>query len=101
MSKRTFSFILVSAFLIAVLAGFYASSHHDGLEKVAKTLGFENKAKSSPGIFIDYQLPAFPTGAISTIIAGIFGIILIIYIFRSLSKVEYIGKVIKKLLNIK
>jgi len=32
---------------IAILAGFYSSSHPDGLEKAARDLGFERKAVST------------------------------------------------------
>ena len=85
--------------IVAILAGFFASTYPDGLEKVAKNLGFEKKVSSSPAVFIDYQLPAFPYPVLSSILAGIIGIIIIVFIFKSISNARHIGEFLKKLLN--
>ena len=91
--------MLLLAILIGILAGFFASSHPDGFKRVSQDLKIGHKAASSPAVFIDYQLPAFPFPALSTAIAGIFGVILIFFVFRSIARVRLIGEIIKKLLN--
>lgn len=90
--------ILISI-AVAILAGFFASSHPDGLEKVAGGLKFEEKAKDTPGVFINYQLPMLPYPALSTALAGITGLIIIFFIFKSIARMKYLGDFLKKLLN--
>lgn len=101
MSKKSFALLIAIAILIAVLAGFFTSKHPDGLIKVARTMGFDRKSVSSPAIYVDQQLHAIPGGAVTAAVSGIFGIILILFIFRSISKANYIGDIIKKLLNLR
>lgn len=100
MNRKTIAAVILLAVAIAIFAGIFASLSPDGLEKVASTLGFEKKAASSPAVFIDYQLPSFPHPAFSTALAGIIGIIIIIFVFKSISKAKHIGEAIKKLLKI-
>lgn len=101
MKNRTILIVVLISIAVALLAGFFASSHPDGLEKVAGNLKFEEKSKGTPGVFIDYQLPSFPFPALSSAIAGIIGIILIFFIFKSIAKVKLIGDLLKILLNMR
>ena len=100
MNKRAVLYVLLAAVIVAILAGLFASNYPDGLEKVAKNLGFVKKVSSSPAIFIDYQLPAFPYPVLSSILAGIIGIIIIVFIFKSISNARHIGEFIRKLMKL-
>jgi len=99
MNKKSLVIIIISI-VVVVLAGLLASTLPDGLEKVAKSLGFDKKAAGSPAVFIDHILPAFPYPTFSIIIGGLIGIIIIIFIFKSIAKVRYLGELLRKLLNI-
>lgn len=69
--------LLLSGFL-AGFVSYYASSHPDGLEKVAIDLGFIDSAKDSPTItspFADYTVSFLGDARLSTAIAGITGVI--------------------------
>ncbi|MEM2866749.1 MAG: PDGLE domain-containing protein [Candidatus Hadarchaeales archaeon] len=69
--------LVVCLFMAGVLS-LFASSSPDGLERVAEDHGFAEKAKeflSSP--FPDYSVPALG-GALSTSLAGLLGVVLIL-----------------------
>lgn len=66
---------------IVILAAFFASSHPDGLEKVAERLGFIKQAVSSPAWLNDYRIPFISNPSLSTIIAGLAGILLTFGLF--------------------
>ncbi len=71
--------LIVTAGLILFVAPF-ASSLPDGLEKVAARLGFGGKAVRQPFVsipFTDYKLPGISSVSLSTITAGILGMILV------------------------
>ena len=71
--------IILFSILIVVLASLFASSHPDGLEKVAEHLGFIEKARansfSAPAP--DYLFPGITNETFATILAGISGVLLI------------------------
>jgi cobalt/nickel transport protein len=98
-NKAILSVVLL-AIIIAIFAGFFASSHPDGLEKVAGNLKFEQKASSTPGIFVDYTVSFIKHPTFSTMIAGLFGIVLIYFIFKSIARSKHIAELIKKLLRL-
>lgn len=93
--------MILIAIAIAILAGFLASNRPDGLEKVAGNLGFERKTGPTPGAFVDYTVSAITHPSFSTAIAGLMGIIIIFFIFRSIARAKFIGELLKKLLNIR
>ncbi len=93
--------MILIAIAVAILAGFFASSNPDGLEKVAENLGFERKASATPGTFVDYTVSFITHPSFSTAVAGIVGVILIYFIFRSIARAKFIGELLKKLLNIR
>lgn len=76
--------IFLVSVLVVILAAVFASSFPDGLEKVAKILGFKHKGTSSPSVFIDYNLsaPFMTNGIISTVIAGFIGVFIVYAVFR-------------------
>lgn len=64
--------------LTAVLLSPMASGNPDGLERVAQDLGFLNQGLESPiQLLSDYTIPFFGETAISTILAGIVGVVVI------------------------
>lgn len=63
---------------IIVLAAPFASGHPDGLEWVAETTGFLDTAQDAPySILPDYTIPALGETGLSTIVAGLVGILLV------------------------
>jgi len=66
---------------IVILAAFFASSHPDGLEKVSEKLGFIRQAVSSPALLSDYHVPVISNPSLSTLIAGLAGILLTFGLF--------------------
>ena len=101
MKNKTILAVILIAIAVAILAGFFASSHPDGLEKVAGNLKFEERTKTTPGVFFDYQFPMLPYPALSTALAGIIGLIIIFFIFKSIARMKYLGELLKKLLNLR
>ena len=74
---------------LAVLVPF-ASSDPDGLEKVAETLGVEEPESESPSLMPDYTVPAVENAYGSTLLAGVFGVFLVlgatIFLGKSITK---------------
>lgn len=55
-----------------------ASSHPDGLERVAEDTGFLDRAEDAPyEIIPDYTVPGIENPAVSTIVAGLIGTLLL------------------------
>jgi len=68
---------LAIALLLVLLAPF-ASGHPDGLEWVAETSGFLHTAQGAPySILPDYTIPFLGQTGLSTIVAGIVGVLLV------------------------
>jgi cobalt/nickel transport protein len=79
MKQKTFliSGFIASLFLAGVVS-FYASSHPDGLEKVAEDIGFIETAKentNSDVILSDYGFKGIDDPRLSTGAAGVIGVI--------------------------
>lgn len=73
-ARRLIGLGLILAFLIAGVLSFYASAHPDGLQMVAKTLGFADDANSSDGsLLAGYQVPGVADQRLSGGLAGILG----------------------------
>lgn len=76
--QRGYGWVFVGGLLslIVVLFSPLASIHPDGLERVAEDYGFISLAQSNPyNIFADYVIPFLGETSLSTIVAGIIGII--------------------------
>jgi len=88
----TRSLIVIGLALSAVLAGvlsFYASSHPDGLEFVARTLGFEHTAADhATGSFpvADYAVQGVDNARLSGGLAGLIGIVLVGLVMFALAR---------------
>ena len=68
--------VLIS--LIVVLLSPFASASPDGLERVAENLGFLDRAQPAPyEIIPDYTVPFLGETALSTIVAGVIGLIVV------------------------
>jgi hypothetical protein len=64
---------LIVCLLVAVISPL-ASSSPDGLEKVAESKGFLDRAQDSPfQIIADYVFPGIENEAVATILAGVIG----------------------------
>ncbi|HKY53400.1 MAG TPA: energy-coupling factor ABC transporter permease [Anaerolineales bacterium] len=69
--------VLISLFV--VLLSPFASTNPDGLERVAEDLGFLNTAQSAPfEILPDYTVPFLGETSLSTIVAGVIGVIVLL-----------------------
>jgi cobalt/nickel transport protein len=79
--KKDKKFLIAGFALTIFLAGFvsfYASSHPDGLEKVAKDIGFLETAKdhsNAKGALADYGVKGVDNARLSTGAAGIIGVV--------------------------
>ncbi len=82
MKKLNTNKFIAAGFLVAALlaggASYYASSHPDGLEKVAEDIGFIDTAKDSAvadSPLADYGIKGIDNARVSGGLAGILGII--------------------------
>jgi cobalt/nickel transport protein len=68
--------ILLTAVLVALILSPFASTHPDGLERVAENLAFAEKGSSPVAWFSpmpDYVVRGISDGKISTAMAGVIG----------------------------
>ncbi len=86
--KKITAFVIagiISALIIAVFISPFASSFPDGLEKVAESFGFIEKAQNavSDRIFLipDYTFGAVDNPLWQGALAGLFGVLIILAIF--------------------
>lgn len=78
--------IVVSALVVVILAPF-ASSHPDGLERVAIDKGFEAVAKANPyEILPDYTIPGLD-GTASTILSGLIGVVIVLAVALGIARI--------------
>jgi cobalt/nickel transport protein len=75
--KRYFKALIIVLVCLLVLIPF-ASNAPDGLERVAKTLGIEEHEPLWRGLMPDYALPTIDNPYVSTILAGTFGVLLVL-----------------------
>ena len=86
--KKTTAFVIVgiiAALIIAVFISPFASSFPDGLEKVAESFGFLEKAQNviSDKVFLipDYTFGAVDNPLWQGALAGLFGVLIVLAIF--------------------
>ena len=91
MNKNIVMLILL-ALGVAIIASFFASSHPDGLEKVAEDLGFIERASDTPGAMPDYLFPGITSEGFATAIAGIIGTIFTFGLFWGVARLLKIRK---------
>lgn len=68
--------ILILACLAVLIP--FVSNCPDGLEKVAESLGIEENAPIWTGLMPDYTLPTIDDPYVSTLLAGTFGIFMVL-----------------------
>jgi hypothetical protein len=73
-------YVAILALILVFLAVFipFASSNPDGLEKVAESLGIEEHAPLWRGLMFDYSIEAIENTYVSTLVAGIFGTLMVL-----------------------
>jgi len=75
--KRWLLLFFVLALVVAVLSPL-ASSHPDGLERVAEDQGFIERVQEPwYKVIPDYVFPGIPNEAVATILAGLVGTLLV------------------------
>lgn len=76
-----------AASLLVIFLAPLASADPDGLERVAEDMGFLGRGLDAPyQILPDYTLPGLPEGALSTILAGLIGALLVAAISFGISR---------------
>ena len=79
MKQKTFLIAgFVASLFLAGVVSFYASSHPDGLEKVAQDIGFIETAKehtNADGALADYGVKGIDNARLSTGLAGVIGVV--------------------------
>jgi cobalt/nickel transport system permease protein len=69
----------VAVSIFAVLLSPLASASPDGLERVAEDMGFLHLGQSAPfEIIPDYSVPFLGETALSTIVAGVIGVLVVL-----------------------
>lgn len=69
---------LIVALLVVVALAPNASSSPDGLERVAEDEGFADTAEDAPfDLLPDYTIPGVENEAVSTILAGVVGLLVV------------------------
>jgi hypothetical protein len=69
--------LLLILVCLAILIPF-ASGNPDGLEKVAENLGIEENESEAAGLMPDYTVPTIENPYLSTLVAGIVGVFLVL-----------------------
>ena len=86
--SRVWIFAGITISLLTILISPLASGDPDGLERIAEDIGFLNSSISSPySILPDYTLPFLGDTGFSTIIAGLVGILVVIFILFLLGRI--------------
>jgi hypothetical protein len=85
MKKFLIATIMIAIFLVVLIP--FASSNPDGLEKVAVTYGAQEHQNIWNGIMADYSFFSIGNQYVSTMIAGIFGVVAVLVAGLVLSKV--------------
>jgi len=85
MKKFLIATIMIALFLVVLIP--FASNNPDGLEKVVVTYGVQEHQSIWNGIMADYSFFSIGNQYISTLLAGIFGVIAVLVAGLVLSKV--------------
>ncbi len=76
MKKIFIALFLIVAFLVILIP--FASSNPDGLEKVVETYGAQETQSPWNGIMADYSIFSIENQYVSTMVAGIFGVVAVL-----------------------
>jgi hypothetical protein len=66
-----------------------ASRNPDGLEKVAQTYGADEKSNLWNGLFADYSIAIIGNQYLSTLIAGLFGTLMVLVVGLVFGKISF------------
>jgi hypothetical protein len=96
LSKKWLPVVVVGLALAVIVAFFspFASSHPDGLERVAEDEEFLHEAKDPPyEVIADYVFPGIENESVATILSGLIGIAIVagvcfglVFLMRSFSR---------------
>jgi hypothetical protein len=79
---------LAIAALVVVVAAAFASTDPDGLERVSGDLGFLESARDSLfTILPDYTVPGIDDPVVSTVVAGLVGVVIVFLLMVGLGRV--------------
>jgi hypothetical protein len=78
MKKYLIALGLIALFLVVFIP--FASNEPDGLEKVAENLGVEEHEPAWKGLMHDYSTGLVEDPFLSTLLAGIFGTVLVLVV---------------------
>lgn len=93
MKKYVFAAALVIIFLVFFIP--LASTNPDGLEKVVQTYGAQENENLWSGLLSDYSFSSISDSYVSTLFAGIFGVLTVLLMGLLISKVMF-RKTVKK-----
>ena len=85
MKRFLIATIMIAIFLVVLIP--FASRNPDGLEKVALTYGAQEHQSIWNGIMADYSFFSVENQYVSTLLAGIFGVVTVLVAGLVLSKV--------------
>jgi cobalt/nickel transport system permease protein/cobalt/nickel transport protein len=86
--RRFFGTALLVALLLAGFGSYYASTHPDGLERVAEKTGFidsADDAKTADSPFADYQTKGVDDERLGSGIAGVAGVVVVLALMSGLA----------------
>jgi cobalt/nickel transport protein len=72
---------------IVLFASLFASKHPDALETLAINHGFGKQAKETASIFAGYSFPFINNQFLSTLCAGVTGLILLYVLYKGINSV--------------
>ena len=83
---------VVAAALVVVFLVFFiplASTNPDGLEKVVQTYGAQENENLWSGLLSDYSFSSISDSYVSTLFAGIFGVLMVLLMGLLISRVVF------------
>lgn len=88
--QKSYFYLFVA--LITIGAGFFASTSPDGLDFVSEKLNFAHKGLSGHSLMSGYAVPILGDGVLSTIAAGILGVVILSALFAVLKQLAALHK---------
>jgi cobalt/nickel transport protein len=85
MNKKTGGFIF--PIFTVFSASLFASKHPDILETLALKYGFDKQAEETASMFADYSFPFINNQFLSTLCAGVMGLILLYVLYKGINNV--------------
>ena len=89
-TRRFFAVAVLLSLLVAGVASYYASTHPDGLERVAGQTGFLDSAEDSAAAdspLADYETTGVDDARLSGGLAGVIGVLVVLLLSAGLFRV--------------